>query len=87
MLFLSCYRLIKNNCTGSCQGCSDCPVCCLYHDGVTNKKFRNATRWEMIKYALSSKWESIKTAVWFKMNDKKVKEIMKKSVKEMEQNK
>jgi hypothetical protein len=41
----------------------------------------------MIKYALSSKWESIKTAVWFKMNDKKVKEIMKKSVKEMEQNK
>jgi hypothetical protein len=72
MIFLSCYNLIKNNCNGWCQGCSDCPGCYLYHEGTTNKKFRNATRWEMIKYVINSNWEH----KWehFKMSFKKWKE-------------
>ena len=82
MIFLSCYNLIKNNCTGSCQGCSDCPVCDLYHKG----DIRGTTRWEMVKYAFSSKLEYLKMAIWFKMNAKKVKEIMKDAV-EMERKK
>jgi hypothetical protein len=72
MIFLSCYNLIKDTCSGACQGCSDCPVCDSYH-GVSTK---SATRWDMVKYALSSEWEHFKMWLWFKMNDKKVKEIM-----------
>jgi len=37
---------------------------------------KNTTRWEMVKYAFSSEWEYFKMWIWFKMNAKKVKEIM-----------
>jgi hypothetical protein len=72
MIFLSCYNLIKDTCSGACQGCSDCPVCNLYHNDI----IRDATRWEIIKYAFGSQWEYFKMWLWFKMNYKKIKEIM-----------
>lgn len=80
MISLSCYNLIKNNCTGACQGCSDCPAGYLHHEGVTNKKFRRATRWDMLKFAFDSKLEDLKWRIWFKMNSKKVKKIMRGSL-------
>ena len=74
--YVTCYNLIKNNCTGSCQGCSDCPVCVSYYMG----NIRNTTRWQIVKYVFSSKLEYFKMWIWFKMNAKKVKQIMKESV-------
>lgn len=77
MLFLSCYSLLKNNCSGACQGCSDCPLCSLYHDGVTNKKFKRVNRVEMVKFALKTHLEHLSLSIRYALNDKKIKRILK----------
>lgn len=81
MVFLSCYNLIKNDCSGACQGCSDCPVCYLYHEGCTNKKLRNQTRWEMIKFALNSKWDRLVLSIIFALHGKKIRKALREKFK------
>jgi hypothetical protein len=44
MLFLNCYSLFSNTCTGYCQGCSDYPIATSFRMG--SKK--PVTRLDMI---------------------------------------
>jgi hypothetical protein len=69
MIFLSCYDLIRHDCTGSCQGCSDCPMATQYLYSVP------VTRWDVIKFVLDTQYVQWKLNRLIKKNPDFLKNI------------
>ena len=63
MIFLPCYNLIRHDCTGTCQGCSDCPLASEY----LVQRLRTG-RWAMIQYAFESWYDEWRFNQWAKKN-------------------
>lgn len=73
--------MIKHDCAGGCQGCSDCPFARPFHDETAPTEI---TRWMMVKYVIECIYGHFRVKWFFWRHKVEIGEIVDKYLKEKE---
>jgi hypothetical protein len=68
---MKCYNIIKNECDGRCQGCSQCPIAEEYWNNE-DPNWQNIKRSDMFKYIIKSRYKSFMEFLMLRMYRKRI---------------